>query len=175
MTRSAHLRAGLGLLAIGILLSGFDCAGSEGSKADWSGLPVGVRNAADSILSVVMRETRLAPRRSRGEVNPIYLHCHRVAARFEMHWQSDSLGVSGPFAILDRELPRMGWRLDEQSRADGPDGMVYSFKRGKLLCVVEGRWDGGDPTDSTVVIDATKSVLVDVASSKPCPEGEVKD
>jgi hypothetical protein len=136
--------------------------------AEWKGLPRPARSAADSIMTVVARATRLTPRASRGEVNAIYLDCHREAARFELRWRSDR-GIPDPFAVIDRELPRMGWTLDVGNRADGTDGMVYAFTRGKLLCVVEGMWDGGDGTDTTQVLSPWKSVLLDVASRKRCP------
>jgi hypothetical protein len=35
-----------------------------------------------------------------------------------------------------------GWLLDNQ--ADGPDGTSFRLRRGNLVCLVAGRWDGGD-------------------------------
>ena len=69
----------------------------------------------------------------------------------------------------------MGWTLDSRQRTDGPDGMVYAFVRGKLLCVVEGRWDGGLDDDSTVVIDPARSLLLDFASGESCRGKGVRD
>ena len=37
-----------------------------------------------------------------------------------------------------------GWRIDNQ--ADGPDGTSFRLRRGPLVCLAEGRWDGGDDT-----------------------------
>jgi hypothetical protein len=35
--------------------------------------------------------------------------------------------------------------------ADGQDGTVQGVHRGEVTCLVERRWDGGDPTDTTYV------------------------
>jgi hypothetical protein len=168
-------RAGLGfILLVGLGIEA--CAAGGGAQGvDWSGVPRHARAAADSIYAALARETRLTPQRSRGEVNSIYRFCHRPAARVELAWRSGAQAPSDPLAFLDRELPRMGWTLDESHRTDGPDGTVYSFTRGKLLCVIEGRWDGGLDDDSTAVIDPGKSLLVDVASADPCKDDGPRD
>jgi hypothetical protein len=158
-------------LGLALVIFGVEaCASGGGShEMDWGGVPHKARAAADSIYAMLARETRLTPHRSRGEVNSIFRFCARPAARIHFAWRADRPGLD-PFAIVDRELPRMGWKLDEATRADGPDGTVYAFTRGKLLCVVEGRWDGGLDDDSTAVIDPGRSLLVDVASADPCKD-----
>ncbi len=172
MNRAARLALAVTTLGAALVTS----AGAGARHAEWKGLPRRASVAADSILTSLARQTELLPRRSRGEVNSMYFDCHRAAARLELRWRSDLPGAPDPFAVLDRTLPTMGWTLDESSRADGPDGMVYAFHRGALICVVEGRWEGGDESDTTQVLDPWKSVLVDVASAAPCPKGgDVKD
>lgn len=162
-------RALLTWLALASALTAGGCASGGGTHGiDWSGVPRGAREAADSIYAMLARETKLAPQRSRGEVNTIYRYCSRPAARVELSWRQNTHEPPNPLAILDRELPRMGWTLDEKNRADGPDGTVYAYVRRELLCVVEGRWDGGLDDDSTAVIDPGRSLLVDVASGDPC-------
>ncbi|TMQ70652.1 MAG: hypothetical protein E6K80_07905 [Candidatus Eisenbacteria bacterium] len=168
----------LGLLA-GLLAFGSAAAprvaASSRQSPDWRGVPRKARAACDSLRNAVARATRLAPRRSRGEINPIYRECRRPAARFELAWRGDTQEPPDPFEIVDREARRMGWTLDPASHADGTDGMVYAFTRGKLMLVVEGRWDGGDGTDTTRALDPAKSLWVDVADAKPCPKNAVND
>jgi len=162
-------RAVFAWLALASILIGCGCASGGGAPGvDWSGVPRRATDAADSIYALLARATRGHPRRARGEINSIYLWCERPAARVELAWRTDTQEPPDPFKILDRELPRMGWRLDPSSGADGPDGTVYAFFRGKLICVVEGRWDGGLDDDSTAVIDPGRSLLVDVGSADPC-------
>jgi hypothetical protein len=44
--------------------------------------------------------------------------------------------------------------------ADGPDGTVFGFSKDGVLCVVRGRWDGGDDADSTYVPSEVYQVMV---------------
>jgi hypothetical protein len=44
--------------------------------------------------------------------------------------------------------------------ADGPDGTVQGVHRGGVTCLLEGRWDGGDDSDSTYVPSDTIEVRV---------------
>ena len=37
--------------------------------------------------------------------------------------------------------------------ADGPDGTSFAFVRAGVICMFQGRWDGGDDTDPTVKPD----------------------
>jgi len=42
--------------------------------------------------------------------------------------------------------------------ADGPDGTVQSVHHAGVTCLVEGRWDGGDDSDTTYVPSDTVEV-----------------
>jgi hypothetical protein len=44
---------------------------------------------------------------------------------------------------------KAGWKADRE--ADGPDGTAYRISRGRVFCLVNGAWDGGDDSDPTVV------------------------
>ncbi len=64
--------------------------------------------------------------------------------------------VPNRFPPADRPYPKpgsaaakAGWKADRQ--ADGPDGTSYRIVRGNVFCLVSGSWDGGDPTDPTVI------------------------
>jgi hypothetical protein len=62
-----------------------------------------------------------------------------------------------------------GWSDQTQISADGPDGTVFGVHRAGVTCLIEGRWDGGDDSDSTVVpsdtmelhLGCTRSVAAD--------------
>lgn len=43
------------------------------------------------------------------------------------------------------------WMPSFNYQADGPDGETYAYARGPYLCIAEGRWDGGDDSDTTYV------------------------
>jgi hypothetical protein len=65
---------------------------------------------------------------------------------------ADTTSRSGaPAGDLDGWFRAHGWLYATAYSADGPDGTLFGFVREGVLCVVEGRWDGGDDADSTVV------------------------
>jgi hypothetical protein len=58
---------------------------------------------------------------------------------------------SGLTEQLDQWLRHQGWLSATPYSADGTDGTVFGFVRNGQLCIVQGRWDGGDGTDSAYV------------------------
>lgn len=56
-----------------------------------------------------------------------------------------------PDTRVENALQAAGWTQADGYSADGPDGTVMGFVTKRFLCVVEGRWDGGDDSDSTYV------------------------
>ncbi len=59
-----------------------------------------------------------------------------------------------------RGFTARGWSDRTMSAADGPDGTVQGVHRGGVTCLLEGRWDGGDDSDSTYVPSDTIEVRV---------------
>lgn len=51
-----------------------------------------------------------------------------------------------------------GWSDRTTIGADGPDGTVVGLYQRGVTCLLEGRWDGGDDTDSTYVPSDTIEV-----------------
>jgi hypothetical protein len=45
--------------------------------------------------------------------------------------------------VLHDTLADEGWIEDYDYSLDGPDGSSFGFRRDGVLCLVEGRWDGG--------------------------------
>ncbi|HEY6867365.1 MAG TPA: hypothetical protein VI792_08915 [Candidatus Eisenbacteria bacterium] len=56
-----------------------------------------------------------------------------------------------PVEALERALLSRGWVPHAGYSADGPDGTTLGLESRDYLCVIEGRWDGGDDTDTTYV------------------------
>ena len=90
------------------------------------------------------------------------IHFSRKAATFDYIWVKASarglaLGVvvydttACPHDALMNTLRAAGWVDDWHYSADGDDGTQMGLVCRQFLCVVEGRWDGGDPTDTTYV------------------------
>ncbi len=64
-----------------------------------------------------------------------------------------------------RGFTARGWSDRTMIAADGPDGTVQGVHRGGVTCLLEGRWDGGDDSDSTYVPSDTIEVRVACARS----------
>jgi hypothetical protein len=58
-------------------------------------------------------------------------------------------GGSNPVELLRERFAARGWLEDGNHAADGPDGTMFAFVRDGVICIFEGRWDGGDDSDPT--------------------------
>jgi hypothetical protein len=65
-----------------------------------------------------------------------------------------------PDTRVEDALQAAGWSWADGYSADGTDGSVMGFVTERFLCVVEGRWDGGDDSDSTYVPEPGCEVTV---------------
>lgn len=65
-----------------------------------------------------------------------------------------------PVDSLIHWLGACGWLGRTTISADGPDGTVQAVRQGAVACLVEGRWDGGDDTDSTYLPSDTMEVHI---------------
>lgn len=65
-----------------------------------------------------------------------------------------------PVDSILRWFGERGWHDRTMISADGPDGTVQGVQRAAVTCLVEGRWDGGDDTDSTYVPSDTIEVHI---------------
>ena len=105
--------------------------------------------ARDSVGAIVRRAVKPSVR------------LNGAPARFAYWYAADSVdGWAFHFAVTDSECPdgrveealqAAGWVPAQGYAADGDDGTAMGFVTKRFLCVVEGRWDGGDPSDSTYV------------------------
>ena len=77
---------------------------------------------------------------------------------------SDAVSSSGLFEAMENAFRDAKWTSMEATySADGPDGSDLGFSRDGLLCVIEGRWDGGDDSDPTVIPGPDFDVFVTCA------------
>jgi hypothetical protein len=56
----------------------------------------------------------------------------------------------GGTSAVEKWLINAKW-IQANYGTDGPDGTMFSYAKGPRLCVVRGRWDGGDDSDTTYV------------------------
>jgi hypothetical protein len=77
---------------------------------------------------------------------------------------SDTASSSSLFEATEKAFQEAKWTSMEAAySADGPDGSDVGYSRDGLLCVMEGRWDGGDDSDSTLIPGSDFDVFVTCA------------
>jgi len=77
---------------------------------------------------------------------------------------SDTLSSSSLFEAMENAFRDAKWMsMVATYSADGPDGSDIGYSRDGLLCVIEGRWDGGDDSDPTVIPGPDFDVFVTCA------------
>jgi hypothetical protein len=77
---------------------------------------------------------------------------------------SDTASSSALFEAMEKAFEKAGWMSMEATySADGPDGSDLGYSRDGLLCVIEGRWDGGDDSDPKVIPGPEFDVFVTCA------------
>jgi hypothetical protein len=77
---------------------------------------------------------------------------------------SDTVSSSSLFAAMEKVFGEAGWiSMEATYSADGPDGSDLGYSRDGVLCVIEGRWDGGDDSDPTVIPGPDFDVFVTCA------------
>lgn len=65
---------------------------------------------------------------------------------------SDTVASSSLFEAMEKAFQQARWKsLEATYSADGPDGSDLGYSRDGLLCVIEGRWDGGDDSDPSII------------------------
>lgn len=65
-----------------------------------------------------------------------------------------------PIELIRKSLSDRGWSESIEYSADGPDGTSFSYKKNDNWCLVSGRWDGGDDSDSTYIPSDSYRIIV---------------
>jgi len=64
-----------------------------------------------------------------------------------------------PDVLIFETLKSEGWQPGIAS-GDGPDGTFYALVKDDVICLVRGRWDGGDDMDTTYVRSDVYQIIV---------------
>ena len=109
-----------------------------------------LRDTVDLLMRGAVDLADTAVHVSRDTVTFAYWYAKAVAkgwaVRAVIH---DASGC--PVEALERALLARGWVMHDGYAADGPDGTTLGLASRDYLCLIEGRWDGGDDTDTTYV------------------------
>jgi len=139
-------------------------------------LPAAVRATCDSATVIVREALPLDIRREEGRYFDSFGDKSRVGCRLTGQGSFSALPTSsGPVDLVGEAFRKHGWRPDLRYGADGPDGSDIGLRRRDMLCLVLGRWSGGDdeeaespprpPTEEEDRFDAIVECARDVASN----------
>lgn len=131
-------------------------------------LPAAVRNACNLIESVA-RETRGV--KVERTIGPVPDESTGIAR------DGCGIKVTGSFAALQggevvfehwrKGLTDRGWQEQPEYTADGPDGTAFAFASRGVICLFQGRWDGGDDAEPDAPRDDSYRGSASCAASGP--------
>jgi hypothetical protein len=117
-------------------------------------LPAAVRTTCDSVAKLMKDALLLNVKREDGDYFDSFKSAPRLGCRLTAEGSFAALEDSaGPVAAVEKAFTRQGWRGDLRYMADGPDGQDLGFRQLDMLCILLGRWDGGD--DDEISDDST--------------------
>jgi len=143
-------------------------------------IPPAVRVACDSAMVITREALALTVHREEGS----YFDSSRETPRTGCRLTGKGSFVpdqSGPVDALHNTFIRHGWRHDLRYGADGPDGGSVGMRFRDMLCLVAGRWNGGDDSDpdtsrARTAEDDSYQIFVECARDvAPNNDGEVPD
>lgn len=111
-------------------------------------IPPAVRVTCDSAAAITREALALAVHREEGNFFDRSWGTPRTGCRLVAKGLFKELrNEAGPVAALDTSFVHHGWRQDLRYGADGPDGSDIGMRLRDMLCLVAGRWNGGDDED----------------------------
>jgi len=145
-------------------------------------IPPAVRVACDSASAITRDALALAVHREEGNYFDSSRETPRTGCRLTGKGSFKTVpDQSGPVDALHNSFVRHGWRHDLRYGADGPDGASVGMRRRDMLCLVSGRWNGGDDSDpdtsrAATNQDDTYQIFVECARDvAPNNDGELPD
>jgi hypothetical protein len=107
-------------------------------------------SACDTAVVVVRQALSLSVRRQDGSFKDSFEGDSRVGCRLTAAGSFAALGDGkGPVDRLADSFQRRHWAMDLRYQADGPDGSDVAVRQRETLCLIQGRWDGGDDSDTS--------------------------
>jgi hypothetical protein len=118
-----------------------------------------------SVVSAAPRSTKITELSGPRAITFHYIYAQAQSAGCEFVARgSDAVSSSGLFESTMTAFAEAAWTAMAGSySADGPDGSDIGYSRDGLMCVIEGRWDGGDDSDPTIIPGPEFDVFVTCA------------
>jgi len=113
-----------------------------------------VLRACDLVAQIVTRSKGVTIKRRTGSFEDEFESRTRSGCSVSLVGSTAALGGSpNPIEVLREEFAARGWQEEVNHSADGPDGTSFAFVRDGVICLFQGRWDGGDDTDPSIKPD----------------------
>jgi len=124
-----------------------------------------VNSLVRSVVGSAPKTTKITELTGPRAITFKYLYAKAQSAGCEFVARgSDTVSSSSLFEATEKAFHEAGWMsMDATYSADGPDGSDLGYSRDGLLCVIEGRWDGGDDSDPMVIPGPDFDVFVTCA------------
>jgi hypothetical protein len=109
-------------------------------------------SACQTILSMAAQSTGVNVRVSIGRFNDEVAGIDRSGCTITIGGTWSALG-GGPSALdtISNALADRGWRDDPRYAEDTPGGTRFALVHRGAICIFQGFWDAGNPSDSTYV------------------------
>jgi hypothetical protein len=112
-------------------------------------LPSDIRGTCDVAATIMRQALGIDIKREDGKYFDSAHGVARLGCRLKAAGSFTQLrNESGPVGAVEAGFTQNGWRGDLRYMADGPDGSDIGLRRLDQLCMVSGRWDGGDDGDT---------------------------
>jgi len=120
------------------------------SRVHAGAIPDAVRPICDSAEAITVQALALAIHREEGNFLDTSRETPRAGCRLTVTGSFKTLrNEAGPVAALQESFARHRWRQDLRHGADGPDGSAIGMRFRDKLCLVAGRWNGADDSDTS--------------------------
>lgn len=117
-----------------------------------SGFPLTIKDVCQLIYSKVIGIPGIFIEKIEGSFFDDYLNKYIQGCLFLISGTWSQLGENpSPIDQISNLLTEEGWTQNYEYSADGPDGTTFSLRKGDDCCIVHGRWDGGDDSDTTYI------------------------
>lgn len=127
--------------------------GPELSSLTTGRIQPGESVACDTAAVLVRTTLELDVRRQEGSFADSFEGKPRVGCRLTATGSFAALGDrADPVDELLRAFEKRHWWMDLRYQADGPDGSDVGLRRRETLCLIVGRWDGGDDSDTSTAV-----------------------
>ncbi len=114
--------------------------------------PLENMSACQSILAMATKSPGVSVRISIGRFKDEVADVDRSGCTITIGGTWSALG-NGPSALdtISDELTDRGWRDDPRYAEETPGATRFALARGGAICIFQGFWDAGNPSDSTYV------------------------